>query len=92
MTTKAEVRNCIIKGIEKEATHLMMVTDTWDYSDYPVYVFENETIESALEYYRRSEDRVQEVYNLKMNIEEQIDQNRAWNLYEVNYDEMKSLF
>lgn len=59
---------------------MMIVTDTHDYTDYPVYVMPSETISTRLRMIQKSEDRVEEVYSLARNLEEQLNEARAFHL------------
>lgn len=38
-TTKKIIAEWIESGLEKKATHMIVVCDTFDHTDYPVYVF-----------------------------------------------------
>ena len=69
-----------LKGAPKTATHLIVVCDTYDWDDYPVYVEEGEDARAKADEYRtKSMQQVMEVYNLKMNIEAQLNEHRAFN-------------
>jgi len=50
----------------KNATHLIVVTDTFDYEDYPVYVKKNESLEEIKKRYDNvNMQRIMEVIDLK---------------------------
>jgi|ERR1039458_6306432 hypothetical protein len=38
MTTKEDLRRWFNEGVELKATHMIVVCDTFDHEDYPVYV------------------------------------------------------
>lgn len=62
-------------------THVVIVTDTWDYDDYPVNVSSDEKVQDVIANYRgKSMQSVMEVYNLSLDIEEQLFQHRVWNI------------
>ena len=37
-TTQAILREWLIEGLKEQATHMVVVCDTYDWEDYPVYV------------------------------------------------------
>jgi len=79
--TREDIQRWLQTGIEKEATHVIVMCDTFDWDDYPVYVSANEDIHEKLKECRnKSMAKVMEVYNLKMDIEAQMREHRAYNL------------
>lgn len=76
-------RNDIIRWFEtaKEqgATHLIVMCDTFDHDNYPVYVMANQDI--AKEVKKRSNNdnmqRVEEVYNINKDMDKQLSQPRC---------------
>ena len=38
MTTKAEIRTWLEKGLEQGDNHVIIACDTFDHSDYPIYI------------------------------------------------------
>lgn len=80
MTSKDTIRQWLQRGIDENQTHVIVVCDTYDYEDYPVYVDETEDVrEVEKKYNGQNMQRIMEVYNLKMNIEDQLNQHRAFN-------------
>ena len=80
MTSKDTIRQWLQQGIDENQTHVIVVCDTFDYEDYPVYVDETEDVrEVEKKYNGQNMQRIMEVYNLKMNIEDQLNQYRAFN-------------
>ena len=76
-----QIRQWVERGIEMGATHVIIVVDTFDHEDYPVYVKQNETVQARVYYYQHaSMQDVMEVYNLSMDIEKQLNEYRAWHL------------
>jgi hypothetical protein len=77
--TKTDIRRWLNEGREKQATHMLVVCDTFDYDDYPVYVSTDEDVQKAY----RSRDgknmqKVMEVYNLGLDLEMQLQEHRAF--------------
>lgn len=60
-------------------THMIIVCDTFDYDDYPVYVKKTEDVHEVEEARnRKSMQRVMEVYNLQNDMEEQLSRSRCF--------------
>lgn len=80
MTTKQDISRWFDNGIEKEATHLIVVCDTYDWDDFPVYVSKDEDVHEIEEKYMgKNMQQVMEVYNLNMDKQKQMNQHRAFN-------------
>ncbi len=64
----------------KNITHMLVVCDTFDYSDYPVYVRKNQQVrEIYCEYQNKREcSKVMEVYSYNHDLEEQLNEHRAF--------------
>lgn len=61
------------RGLEQGATHFIVVCDTFDYEDYPVYVSPSENVhQKAKEYDGPNMQKVMEVYDLRRDMDEQI--------------------
>ena len=73
-TSKDDIREWFKSGIVKGATHLIVVCDTYDWEDYPVYVMPDEDVREKESKHNNSEKmkKIMEVFNLSINIEEQI--------------------
>ena len=78
-TTKNEIRGWLESAKAEGATHLLVATDTWDYEDYPVPVMPGENVRDKFNEYSSNMNRVMEVYNLGMDLEEQLREYRAFN-------------
>ena len=78
MTTQAEIGEWFDRGVEQGASHMLVVCDTFDYEDYPSFV---DTVDEARKVFAKPGDmqRVMEVYNLSMDKETQLNQNRVFN-------------
>ena len=79
-TTRSEIAHYLTDGLEKGYSHMIMACDTWNYEDYPVYVNPTEDIYATVEKYQNMEyTKVMEVYSYSLDLETQLNQNRAWN-------------
>lgn len=58
-------------------THMLVVCDTFDYGDYPVYTCD--VHESIRKYQDASMQTIMEVYDLSKDFDEQLDAHRVWN-------------
>lgn len=72
--TRDDLRRWFQEGVDQGATHMIVVCDTYDYEDYPVYVSESENVRE------RSKEfgKVMEVYSLTMSMEYQMSEHRAF--------------
>lgn len=78
-TSKDDIRNWIKRGQAQGATHMIVVCDTFDWDDYPVYVTPTEDVRKKFaDYNGPNMQKVMEVYNLQKDIEQQINQHRAF--------------
>ncbi len=46
MTTRQQISDWYDQGVTLDATHMLVVTDTFDYDDYPVYVRIDPTVKA----------------------------------------------
>lgn len=80
-TTKSDIKSWINIAKQNKAKYLLVVVDTFDYEDYPI---ECMTAKECWDQYDshngKNMQRVMEVYDLTMDIENQINQGRAFNL------------
>lgn len=78
-TSKEDIRNWIKSGQEQGATHVMVVCDTFDWEDYPIYVMPTDDVQKKFaDYNGPNMQRVMEVYNLSKDIDKQVSQHRAF--------------
>ncbi|MEK7640404.1 MAG: hypothetical protein AAB389_00195 [Patescibacteria group bacterium] len=78
--SKYQIRQWLNEGLAQEATHVIIVCDTFDYEDYPVYVMSGQDARKLKEEYDgKSMQTVMEVYKLSMNLETQLAQLRSFN-------------
>lgn len=74
--TRADISRWFDEGLAQGATNMIVVCDTYDWEDYPVYVNNSQ---EARDYQPGSMQKVMEVYNLAMNKDEQLAARRVWN-------------
>lgn len=80
-TTRDEIREWLERGKAQGATHMIVVCDTYDYEDYPVFVMPGEDVKAKhAEYNGQNMQRVMEVYSYARDLEEQLAAPRVHNL------------
>jgi len=79
MTTKEEISKWIQDGKKQLATHMIVVCDTFDWSDYPVYVKKGEDVRAIEQKYTGNMQKIMEVYNLNVCVDKQLNQERSFN-------------
>ena len=78
--TLQDIKGWLETAQTSNATHLIVAVDKFDYDNYPVYVQEHENVQHVYDRIMKSKmQSVGEVYNMSMNIEEQLKQVRAKN-------------
>lgn len=67
------------EGVRLGATHMIMVCDTFDYGDFPVYVMPGENVHEVEDAQAtKPMQRIMEVYNLSLDKEMQLNESRAF--------------
>lgn len=79
MITQEDIKRWFLEGKKQKATHLIVVCDTFDYEDYPVYVKKGEDVRKVENEHNGNMQRVMEVYNLRMPMQKQLDEYRSFN-------------
>ena len=74
-TTVENLRGWFKEGIQRGATHIVVVCDTYDWQDYPYYVMPDENVREVAS----RMEKVMEVYSLSRDREEQLSEFRAFN-------------
>ena len=82
MTTKAQIESWFDEALRTNATHMIVVTDTFDWDDYPVYVMPSEDINVVVAKQSENMQRVTEVYMMSMDKDKQLAETRAYHLEE----------
>jgi hypothetical protein len=81
MTSKAEISNWFDDGLKQNATHMIVVCDTYDHEDFPIYAFSDDGCVISYNIAQHSPmQRVMEVYDLRQPKEAQMNQGRAFRL------------
>lgn len=76
-----QIKSWIEQAQSKKCTHLIVAVDTFDYEDYPVYVTPDKDIHEEIDKVEKSSmQRVMEVYNVRLDIEKQLREHRAYNI------------
>jgi hypothetical protein len=80
--TRNDIAGWLARGKSLGATHCIVVCDTFDHDDYPVFVKPGESAQEKLTLYNGKEmQRVMEVYDLTKDLEEQLKPGtRVWNV------------
>lgn len=77
---REEIAAWFDRGVAEQATHMIVVCDTFDHSDYPVNVKPEEDVHERVTHYRnQSMQRVMEVYDLRKDKAKQMAEHRCWN-------------
>ena len=72
-TSREDIKNWLERGKEQNATHMIVVCDTFDHEDYPVFVLPGENVHAVYkEYDGPNMQRVMEVYSYKLPLEDQL--------------------
>jgi hypothetical protein len=81
-TTLEDLKEWFARGKEEKATHMIVVCDTFDHEDYPVYVTEKESIRERVAHYNGPNmQRIMEVYSYKKAFDKQKQNGRfCWDL------------
>lgn len=80
--TKEDIREWLNKGREEENSHMIVACDTFDHSYYPVYVSKSEDVRQCIgEATSLSRmTTIMEVYSYSMDLEQQLNENRVYNI------------
>lgn len=82
--SRSDIERMIKNGVSQNATHLIVACDTYDYDNYPVYAFSDaECISEYKRIINQSMQSVDEVYDLRMDINSQLNERRARHLPKV---------
>ena len=79
-TTQDDIRGWLERGKARGASHMLVVCDTFDWSDYPVFVMPGEDARKrAAENSGPNMTKLMEVYNLAEDWDQQLNQVRSFN-------------
>jgi hypothetical protein len=81
MTTTKELRKWYDLGVAKNAAYMAIWTDTFDYTDFPVYYKTKEEAQAEINKDGENMQKVMEVYDLHGDKEKQLEGGtRTWDL------------
>lgn len=79
--TRDDIKYWLNNAKSKNATHLIVVCDTFDWEDYPVYVSADQSVRDVyFEYHMKNMQKVMEVYDLSLDLDMQINEYRSMHL------------
>ena len=80
-TSREEIRDWLLRAKKNGATHVIVVCDTFDHEDYPVEVEPGQDARAVYnEHNGKSMQRVMEVYDLRAEKAEQMNERRVMRL------------
>lgn len=78
--TRQDIQEWFELGVKQNSTHLIVVCDTFDHDDYPVYISADQDVKTIESNYNgKNMQRVMEVYNLKLPMNNQLNEHRSFN-------------
>lgn len=77
-TTKNDIRGWLNEGKRKNATHVIVMCDTFDYGDYPVYIMPGTSAREEGTKRTGNMQRVMECYSLALDFESQLNEVRSF--------------
>lgn len=81
-----DIKRWLYVGNTGKNSHMIVVCDTYDWDDYTVHVLKDENIWEKIEHYNgRNMQKIMEIYNYNLDLEEQLNQGRAYNIEPVSY-------
>jgi hypothetical protein len=79
--TREEIHHWLVNAQQSKATHVIIVCDTFDWTDYPVSVSQDQQVEEEVKKLQSSAmQKIMEVYSLALPLDSQLDQVRSWNI------------
>jgi hypothetical protein len=79
-TTREQIQEWLDRA-EPEHTHMIVVCDTFDWEDYPVYISKEQDVKKIEKQYNKNMQKVMEVYSLtgEHDIKTQLAKNKVFN-------------
>lgn len=76
VTTKSDIERWIYEA-PKWASHMAVICDTFDFSNYPVYIRKESDVSKETKKHNEGKNmgKLTEIYDLRMNIDNQLDIN-----------------
>jgi hypothetical protein len=78
-TTREDIRGWLERGQKQGATHVIVAVDRFSYEDYPIFISPEDDLMAKVEQLQSGENMqgLMEVYDLSLNLEEQLAERRA---------------
>lgn len=81
--TLQDIKYWIERAKEKNATHLIVAVDRFDFENYPIYVSEKQDVNDEYARIMKSDMQgIDEIYNMSMDINKQLAESRAFHIYD----------
>jgi hypothetical protein len=81
MTDRQQISDWFDEGVGKSATHMIVVCDTYDHDDYPVFATSDDDCIQKHQFYNTAPmQRVMEVYDLRQPKDRQMSERRSLNI------------
>jgi hypothetical protein len=77
--SKEQIKERLYSGINKGYSHMAVICDSWDYTDFIIYISKDEALDERLKEYQGLNTlyKIMEIYNYGMNLEYQLNEYRA---------------
>lgn len=79
-TTKELIEEWFDDGVAQNKSHLLVVCDTFDYDDYPVYTTKDKLNETIEKYDGKDMQKIMEIYDLSKDKLTQLNTARCWSI------------
>jgi hypothetical protein len=81
-TTQDDIREWLKEAYAKGCSHMVVACDTYDHTDFPVYVMPNQSVQKVIKEHSDYDkmQRVMEVYTMRLPMEEQLAEHRAYHI------------
>jgi hypothetical protein len=81
VASKEDIKRFFKRFNKNIHSHMLVVCDTYDYDDYPVFVLKTENVLKLIgKYNEKSMQKVIEVYSGDIDFEKQLHEERSWNV------------
>lgn len=81
MTTQSKIAAWFDDGVKQGKTYMVVVVDTFDWEDYPVYAADEADCQKQFDLHNgQNMQRVMEVYDLQKDKATQLAEKQAWHL------------
>ena len=81
MICREEIREWLQSAKEMGSTHMLVVCDTYDWEDYPVFVKPGDSIHDKIcEFKGKNMQKIMEVYCMTEDLEEQLAEHLNWRI------------